>query len=82
MSIDFNKHASIAKTQKHGPHKIYCIEGIHPESENWIEACFFYKSEAEQALEWVENNMPQHDGHGGDIFHRIIETRLTRWKGE
>ena len=81
MSVDFNKHKAIADLQRIGPHKIYCIQGYHSESDDWIEVCFFYKSEAQKGLEWIRENRPDHDGCGGEVKYHIVETKLTKWKG-
>ena len=77
--VDFEKHGIISKLLKFFPIKIYAITLSHPESCTLeIEACFFYRDDAENALEWLYKN-----GNKDDCAsYEIKETRLTKWKAK
>ena len=78
--IDFKKHSEIKSLEKYMPIKIHAIMVRHDESCSLeIGACFFYKGDAEKALEWLLSQP-----NDGCTQYEIKETKLTRYreKGE
>lgn len=78
MSIDFKKHTDISTLLDHAPMKVHHVMLRHDESGTYSpQLTFFYKSDAQKACDWLNENDEIDHGLG---HYELDSSELRRYK--